>query len=271
MIIAINNNKGGILKTTTVTNLAGVLVSKKKKVLIVDADAQSNVVMSFGINPDDCRTTLLDVLTSSLPAEDTIIKINDYLDILPSSPDLIGLDFKVIGNKTGEYPEPFMLMKRALQHLESQYDFILIDTPPALSLIVGNAFAWADRVLIPYKPEYYSMRSLVSVVDTIREFTMDFNPKLDILGILYTIVKARTNLHNDVSGQTKEFAHERDIHIFKTIIPDSMDFAKSVAYKQLPATMVYKKLSKKLYYDTAQVYYDLWEEIDAQLDKEGVR
>lgn len=261
MIIAINNNKGGSLKTTVTTNLAGVLASKKKKVLIVDADSQSNVALSFRVNPDECRTTLYDVLSSNLPAEDSIIKVHPYIDLLPSNTDMVHLDFDVIGN-SDEYPTPFNIMKNALQHLESQYDYILIDTPPSLSLIVGNAFTWADKVLIPYTPEFYSMRSLNSVIETIEDFKEEYNPKLEVLGILRTLVKSATNLHADISEQTNKYAYENSIHMFDTIIPSTIQFANAIAYNKLPATLVPKK------YDKAELFFDLWKEIESQLRKD---
>lgn len=264
MIIAVNNNKGGSLKTTTVTNLAGVLATHKKKVLIVDADSQSNVALSFRVNPDNCRTTIYDALSDSVPVEDTIVKVHEYIDIVPSNTDLISFDFDVIGNPE-EYPEPFMIMKEVFQHLEEKYDFILIDTPPSLSLIVGNAFAWADKVLIPYTPEFYSMRSLISVVNTINEFKEEYNTKLEVLGILRTIVKARTNLHTDVIQNTNKFAEENGINVFNTEIPNTIQFANAVAYNKVPATLAPKK------YDKAKLFFDLWKEIEIVLGKEVVK
>ncbi|MCS0827426.1 AAA family ATPase [Cytobacillus firmus] len=264
MIIAINNNKGGSLKTTTVTNLAGVLASQKKKVLIVDADSQSNVALSFRVNPDNCRTTLYDALTDAVPVEDTIVKVHEYIDIIPSNADLISFDFEVIGNPE-DYPSPFTMMKEALQHLDEKYDYILIDTPPSLSLIVGNAFALADKVLIPYTPEFYSMRSLISVVKTINEFKEEINPKLEVLGIVKTIVKANTNLHTVVSQQTLKFAKENGIKVFEAEVPNTIQFANAIAYNKVPATMMPKK------YDKSAVYFDLWEEIEKSLGKEAVR
>ena len=264
MIIATNNNKGGSLKTTTTTNLAGVMAAQKKKVLIVDSDAQSNVSLTFGLNPDDFRTTLYDVLTTSLPAEDAIIKVHKYIDILPSNDDLISFDFEVIGNPD-RYPEPFSLMKNALGHLRSQYDYILIDTPPALSLMVGNAFSLADRILIPFTPEFYSMRSLISVIKTIRDFIAEYNENLDILGVIRVMVNTNTTLHSDIIQKTNIFAKEQGIHVFEAMLPRTIEFANAVANKNLPATMARKKYKK------SEIYFDLWKEIEGQLRKEVVR
>lgn len=252
-VICVNNNKGGSLKTTTTTNLAGVIASEKKKVLIIDADNQSNVLLSFGKNPDSVNYSLYDTLVHGVPAEHCIMKVHKYIDILPSNDDLISFDFDVIGN-ISNYPEPFILMKEALNHLREQYDYIIIDTPPSLSLMVGNVFTFADNILIPYAPEYYSMRSLIKVIKTIDDFKQSHNPSLKVLGILRTLVNMQTNLHVDVIEETRKYAYENDIHVFDTVITRTIQFANSVAYKKKPATMVNR-------YDKAQLYYDLWEEI----------
>lgn len=262
MIICVNNNKGGSLKTTTATNLAGVLATKKKKVLIVDADNQSNVSLSFGKNPDTFRTSLYDVLTTNLPAEDAIISVHKYIDILPSNDDLVSFDFDVIGN-IKLYPEPFLLMKKSLQHLRNYYDYIIIDTQPSLSLMVGNAFAFADYVLIPFAPEYYSMRSLVKVINTIREFKAEYNQKLEIIGVLRTLVNTQTNLHMDIIEQTRKYAVENDVYVFETVIPRTIQFANSVAYNRVPATLLSEKKR-----DKANLYFAVWEEIEQRI-KEG--
>lgn len=260
VIIAVNNNKGGVLKTTTVTNLAGVLATQKKKVLIVDADNQSNVSLSFGKNPDTFRTSLYDVLTSSLPAEDAIIPVHKYIDMLPSNRDLISFEFDVIG-EIKRYPEPFSLMKNALKHLKEQYDVILIDTPPSLGLMNGNVFSFAEKVLIPYAPELYSMRSLIEVVDTIREFKESYNPSLDILGVLRTLVNNQTVLHSDIIKETNQYALNNNIQVFDTIIPRTIQFSNAVSYAKVPASLLPKRKR-----DKADLYFELWKEIENTLE-----
>lgn len=254
MIICINNNKGGVLKTTTVTNLAGVLASKKNKVLIVDADNQSNVSLSFGINPDNLRTSIYDVLVHDLPAEDAIIQVHKDIDVLPSNRELISFEFDVIGN-IKEYPEPFYIMKESLQHLTSVYDYILIDTPPSLSVMNGNVFTFSEKVIIPFAPELYSMRSLIDVVITINDFKKEHNPSLNILGVLPTLVNTQTNLHMDIIQETKKYAFENNVPVFDTVIPRTVQFANAVSYNKVPATLMKKK-------DKAELYFDLWDEIE---------
>lgn len=256
MIICINNNKGGSLKTTATINLAGALAVRKKKVLVVDLDGQSNVALSFDINPDTLRTTVYDVLLGNVPADDAIIMYNKYIDILPSNEDMISFDFDVIGDYES-FPEPFTLLKKALQELEKEYDYILLDTPPSLSLIVGNAFAWADKVVIPYTPEFYSSRSLMKVVEAITEFRTDHNSKLDILGILITNIKEHTTIHTEILEDTRKYAMNEEIHIFDTLIPHSIQYAKELRKELAPITLSKKAINK----EKAGYYFELCDEI----------
>jgi chromosome partitioning protein len=258
-VICINNNKGGTLKTTTVTNLAGALALKKKKILIIDADNQSNVALSFGLNPDKLNTGLYDVLVEKLDPKKAIIKAHKNIDILPSSTDLVGFDFTVINNPL--FPEPFKIMKQALDSIKKDYDYIIVDTPPSLSLIVGNVFCFADEVLIPFTPEHYSMRSLIKVLETINDFKQEHAPRLKVLGVLPVMVDSRTTLHSEVLQETRKFCLENKIRMFDTIIPKSIRFASAVAYENKPAI-----LSKKGK-EVGSYYNELWKEIETENGK----
>lgn len=258
MIICVNNNKGGVLKTTTVTNIAGVLSKQGLKILIVDCDNQSNVSLSFGKNPDEYSTTLYDVLVDNVPAEYAIHNVYENIDILPSNDDLVSFEFDVISDSK-RFPEPFTLLKNSLNHLRDTYDVILIDTPPSLSLMNGNVFSFADKVLIPYQPEPYSMRSLKNVVRTIDIFKKDFNPDIEILGIVRTLVQSNSNIHKDIIQETNRYAHENNIHVFDTIIPKTVQFAGTTGYDKLPATLL-KKMDK------GKLYYELCSEIENKLE-----
>ena len=258
MIICVNNNKGGVLKTTSVTNIAGVLALQGKKVLIIDCDNQANVSLSFGENPDLYRTTLYDVLIDDLPPEDAIVNVHKNIDILPSNDDLVSFEFDVIGD-SDTYPEPFNIMKNKLEHLRDKYDVILIDTPPSLSLMNGNVFTFADKVLIPYQPEPYSMRSIKNTVRTVARFKKDYNPNIEILGIVRTLVLDVSNLHGAVIQQTNAYAKENGIHMFETIIPRTVQFAGAVGFEKLPLTLLKKK-------EKGILFFELCEEIANQLE-----
>jgi len=259
MIIAVNNNKGGVLKTTTVTNLAGVLSQENKRVLIVDADNQSNVSLSFGLNPDKFRTTLYDVLVGGVPPEDAIINLHKNIDLLPSNLDLINFEFDVIGDRK-HYTEPYELMKNALHHLQFKYDYILIDTPPSLSLMNSNVFTFADKVLIPTEPESYALRSVMAVIDTIKMFKGVYNPALDIAGILFTKVVHNSNLHDGTKQEIKKFGDKTNVKIFETEVPRTVQYANSVGFDRLPATLVSKKSDK------SQLYFAVWKELNQAIN-----
>ncbi len=253
-VIAINNNKGGTLKSTTATNLAGVLATEGHKVLIIDSDNQANVALSFGVNPDELNYGLYSVLIEQLDPVEAIINVHENIDILPANDDLIQFDWEVIGNKN-KYKEPFLIMEYTCEVLREQYDYIIIDTPPSLSLMVGNVFAFADGVLIPFSPESYSMRSLMKVLDTISNFGYTFNPDLKLLGVVATMVNYQTTLHQYVLQETRKYCDENDIRLFDTYIPRSIRFASSVAFQGKPATLLEKRN------DMASNYFELWKEI----------
>lgn len=253
-VIAVNNNKGGSLKTTTATNLAGVLASEGHKVLVIDSDNQSNVALSFGVNPDDHEFGLYSVLIEHLDPAEAIINVHENIDILLSNDDLINFDWEVIGNKN-KYKEPFLIMKNTCSDLRKEYDYILIDTPPSLSLMVGNVFTFADAVIIPFSPESYSMRSLIKVLDTISAFGQTYNSDLTLLGVVATMVNYQTTLHQYVLQETRKYCDENDIRLFDTYIPKSIRFASSVAFQGKPSTLLEKKN------DMADNYFELWKEI----------
>lgn len=255
-VICINNNKGGVLKTTTTSNLAGVLSALKKKVLVIDADNQSNVSISFGfMNPEEeFRTSLYDILVGGVPAEDSIVKINKYIDLIPSTLELVSFEWEVIGDRKN-FPQPYVLMKKAFNHLRKDYDYILIDTPPSLSLMNGNVFSFADHVIIPFEPEAYAMRSLIAVTNTIQDFKK-INPNINIEGVIFTKVVHNSNLHEIVKQGTRQYSMENGYQAFEVEIPRTVTYANSVGFEGKPITLVNPNHFK------SQVYFDLWKEIE---------
>lgn len=234
-IWAISTNKGGVLKTSITTNLAGV-ISKDKKVLIIDTDNQSDCLLSFGKNPDDIKLTLYDVLVHNVAAEKAIIKVHKNIDMLPANDYMTFFEFDVLTNAK-KFNNPFMLLKVALQSIKDKYDYILIDTPPNLGLTQGNVLCFADRVLIPFQPENYSMRALVKIIKAINDFKGKHNPNLSILGVVATLVDSRTTLHTQVLQECRKYCFQQGIKMFDTFIPRSVRFASSVAYDRLPSTL----------------------------------
>jgi len=254
MKIVISTNKGGVLKTTLTTCLAGAM-SKTMKVLIVDMDNQGNCLVTFGRNPDKQRTTIYDVLVDGVPVEDAIVNVHENIDILPANDDMKHFDFEVIANKK-RYIKPYNLLREALRPIEHAYDVILIDTPPNLGLAQGNALNCADQVLIPFQPESYSMRSFVKILEAINDFKSTHNPNLSILGVVATLVDNRTSLHSQVLEECRKYCDKQNVRMFETVIPKSIRFASSVGFDRLPATLSDPKN------DIVNRYYQLLEEVN---------
>lgn len=252
--IAISTNKGGVLKTSITTNLAGVL-SEKHKVLIIDTDNQGNAALSFGVNPDTLQNTLYDVLVDGLDPRVAIINVHRNIDILPSNDDMSFLEFDVLTNQQ-DFPKPFSLLKNAMKWVEEEYNYILIDSPPTLGLIQGNVLSYASSVLVPFQPENYSMRSLVKILNAIKNFKEQHNPGLTVEGVIPTLVDQRTTLHSQVLQECRKYCIENNIQIFDTVIPKSVRFASSIAYEGKPATLTDKKNP------IVSAYFDLLEEVN---------
>lgn len=239
-IISISQNKGGVLKTSLVVNLAGVLATTGNKVLIIDTDNQGNALISFNQNPDKCQYTLYDVLVDGLPVQHAIMNIHENIDILPSNDDMSFFELDVLP-EISKYPTPFCLLKNAMTDAMTDYDYIFIDTPPNLGLVQANVLEFATDVIIPFQPEVYSMRSLAKMVNTIEKFKSKTNANLNLLGVVPTLYDRTTILHAEVLQECRKFCLQNDIKVFETIIPKSIKFAKAIAYQQTPATLLKKK------------------------------
>lgn len=255
MIVAISTNKGGVLKTSLTVNLAGILAAKKKRVLIVDTDNQGNCLLSFGQNPDQVEVSIYDILVSGASPAAAIRKVHDRIDIIPANDDMAFFELDVLGNPK-KFPQPFQLLRQKLAAIRADYDYILVDTPPNLGLTQANVLTWADRVLIPFQPEQYSMRSLVKIVEAIRDFREKQNAGLDILAVVPTLVDSRTVLHSQVLQECRRYCADSVIRITDTVIPKTVRFAASVAYDRLPLTLadpksaaagIYKQLGREIF------------------------
>lgn len=235
-IIAVSTNKGGALKTSLVTNIAGVL-SKTHRVLIVDADQQGNSLFTFGISPRKLKITLYDVLAEGAKVESVILNVHENIDIVPSNQDMALLEFNMIQSPE-KFPKPFELMKKALAPIIDKYDYILVDTPPNTGLIQANVLSFVQQVIIPFQPEAYSRLSLITMLDFIGDFKEHHNKELSILGVVGTMVDFRTTVHVTIMADCEKYCAEHRIRVFKTSIPRSIRFASTVAFNSLPATLV---------------------------------
>ena len=258
-ILAISTNKGGVLKTSITTNLAGAMASQYRT-LIIDTDNQGNVALSFGINPDQQEITLYDVLINEVDVKTAIINVHKTavgcIDILPANDDMAFFEFDILTERD-KYKNPFALLRNAIEVIKNDYDYILIDTPPNIGLTQGNVLSVADWVLIPFQPESYSMRSLIKILAAINNFKEKHNPSINVLGVVATLIDQRTVLHSQVLQEARKYCLENGIKIFDTVIPRSVRYAASVAYERKPATLVFKHKDKLV-----SSYFELLKEIE---------
>lgn len=222
-IIAIANQKGGVGKTTTAINLSACLAERGKKTLTIDLDPQGNTTSGLGIDKEELEHTIYELIIGQCEIEDCIIKNHlDYLDILPSNVELSGAEIELIGVDKKEY-----ILKRLVHKIKDNYDFIIIDCPPSLSMLTVNAMTTANTVIVPIQCEYYALEGLSQLIHTINLVKKRLNPALEIEGVVFTMYDARTNLSLQVVENVKENLKQA---IYKTIIPRNIRLAESPSH-----------------------------------------
>jgi len=222
-IIAIANQKGGVGKTTTAINLSSCLAEKGQKVLSIDMDPQGNMTSGLGVDKDEVEKTVYDLIIGEAEIDEVIQKdVMENLDVIPTNIDLSAAEIELIGIDDKEY-----IVRNAVHKVKDNYDFIIIDCPPSLSMLTINAMTTADSVLVPIQCEYYALEGLSQLMHTVQLVKERLNPVLEMEGVVFTMYDARTNLSLQVVENVKDNLHQ---NIYKTIIPRNIRLAEAPSY-----------------------------------------
>ncbi len=246
-VIAIANQKGGVGKTTTSVNLSACLAHIGKKVLLIDTDPQGNATSGVGVNKGDVHSCIYDILIDDVDVNKVILATKvENLDIIPATISLAGAEIELVSTISRE-----VRMKRALQNVRNEYDYIIIDCPPSLGLLTLNALTASDSILIPVQCEYYALEGLSQLLSTIRLVQKHLNSSLEIDGVLLTMFDARTNLGIQVIEEVKKYFQDK---VYKTIIPRNVRLSEAPSHGE--PIIVYDARSRG-----AEVYLELAKEV----------
>lgn len=255
-VLAIVNQKGGVGKSTTAVNLGASLAERGKKVLVVDIDPQGNATSGVGVDKSNLEKCIYTLLVEEVPINEIIVETSlENLDLVPATIELAGAEIELVSSFSRE-----VKLRRALEQVNDNYQFTIIDCPPSLGLLTLNALAAAEKILVPIQCEYYALEGLGQLMQTIKLVQNHLNPELEIAGVIMTMFDSRTNLSQQVIEEVKNFFQEK---VYGTVIPRNVRLSEAPSFG-LPISL-YDPRSKG-----ARAYQELAEELLSRLEG-GVR
>jgi chromosome partitioning protein len=233
MKVSIIQNKGGVGKSTVTSNLSSALslAYPNKKILIVDLDGQGNQAITFGYTPSKLENTIYDVLVCQLHPEDAIIKITDNLHLLPANDDMNYFELDTIDSL-----QDFTKLKKAIDKIEHEYDYIFFDSPPELKIIFANLMITTDEIYIPFEPDSFNAHGLLNLINKINKYKKEKGITAKIKGIIPMKVRDNTNLHKNVLEQVKSICKD-SIRVMETYVPHSVKYAEYIATFKKPVIL----------------------------------
>lgn len=253
-IIAIFNQKGGVGKTTTNVNLSACVAKLNKKVLVLDIDPQGNTTSGFGIDKKTVDKSIYDVLIEGEDIKNTIIKTeNENLDLISSNVDLAGAEIELTNRDERE-----LILKKSLEGIRDDYDYVFIDCPPSLGLLTINALVAVDSVIIPIQCEYYALEGVSQLMSTIKLIKRSLNPKLEVEGVVLSMFDGRTNLSIQVVDEVKKYFKGK---VYTTLIPRNVRLAEAPSHGLSIIDYDPKSKGAEAYMELAEEFLDYIEDV----------